>query len=282
MKYIYLILVFFLLSCSTQPCDLDGDGEINLHERKVCSKNNGGESFSNDVVTNASAVIAHIGIHLESQSADSSLVYQETYWPDIISLVELADSYGYSLTLKMTPQWAQFIGMDTDRTALALSWVNKHELGVHHHGISHPGWDGYSGVNVDGQIGNITDMMELYGWYDSWLVYSGTDEETDIPPGILYETEGYPADSCCLLSSIELNDEGLSELLLQGYVTGKVGMASLDDISEAIINSDGQYVGVTLTDIGYSENKGEVVKLFDLLAQHNVSVLTVSEIMSTN
>ena len=282
MKYIYLILVFFLLSCSTQPCDLDGDGEINLHERKVCSKNNGGESFSNDVVTNTSAVIAHIGIHLETEHDQVALEYQETYWVDIFSLVELADTYDFSLTIKMTPQWAEFIGNDDGRVQTVLSWTDRHELGVHHHGTSHMAFDGYSNSGEADNVGNINDMMGLYAWYDEWFVYSGTDEDMDLPNGILYETQGYPANSCCLLSSITENEVGLLELSTRGYMTGKSGEASLNDIKNAIEDSGGQYVGVTLTDVGYSENKGEVVKLFDLLAQHNVTVLTVSEIMSTN
>ncbi len=286
MKLLGFFLIIFLISCTSSfdYCDLDKDGTIQVYEQKLCSMEK-----NESVLTVSDQVIAHIGVHLETQSPTNDLSYQEEYWPYLVDLVNLTDSYGYSLTLKMTPQWAQYIGMDIGRTNLVLSWINSHELAIHHHGFSHAGWDGYTDGNFTGNpaydhllIGNIDEMFSYYDWYDNWLVYSGTDEDTDIPPGVLYETQGYPAKSCCLLSNITVNELGLKELMKQGFVTGKGGDASLNDVRQAILNHGGQYLGVTLTDIGYSENKGEVVKLFDLLAQHNVSVLTVSKIMGLN
>ena len=277
MKYVFLVLLL-LSACSSEPCDINGDGVVDMGERKMCAgKNNIVPPVTDNVVVED--VVAHVGVHLETEHDQVALEYQETYWMDVISLVELADTYDFSLTIKMTPQWAEFIGNDDDRVQTVLSWTDRHELGVHHHGTSHMAFDGYSNSDETDSVGDIDDMMSLYAWYDAWLVYSGTDEDMDLPDSILYETQGYPADSCCLLSSITENEVGLLELSTRGYMTGKSGEASLNDIKRAIEDNGGQYLGITLTDIGYSQNRDDIVTLFNMLDRYNVTVSTVSNIM---
>ncbi|MAG60887.1 hypothetical protein CL619_03820 [archaeon] len=302
-SFILLLCCMFLLvslvSCSTESvstleeCDLNGDGVLNPAEQNNCV---GTEEKTEDLDTELQEVmseniIAHIGVHLETSGDPMSLEYQETYWEDVQDLVALADLYNFKLSLKMTAQWGEYISLDEERLALLQEWqMNGHSVGWHHHGVSHGNWDGYTNdesyMNNEDYIGDIDLMMDtirpvtLSG---TLLVGGGTDEETDWPEETIYETEGYPSESCCLISSVEESDvSGVSQLLVNGYATDKTGAASIEEIEEALLTVDvngGEYIGITLTDIGFSNHEGEITEMFDLLQSYEVTVVTVEEIL---
>jgi len=244
----------------------------------------------------SSEVVAFVAVHMETASDEHSLAYQETYWPAVVELVELADSYGYSLTLKFTPQWGMYIAQDPEKLAVVHQWqAEGHEIGLHHHGYSHVNWDGYTAVashaTDDEYLGDIEEMYANVSILSSTGIITlaaMTDEETDWPAdkGILYETEGIPGVNdeadCCFVSSPEpSNIAGVTQLQSMPYATQRGGGLTLPEIIQAISTlEEGQYIGLTLNDIGFSENREQVVKLFDAFKKQNVAVKTVSDILS--
>ncbi len=303
---VLMISLFFVVACSTEQvkilgnCDINGDGKLNISEKNNCNLGQGDDSTENsdDVVqddllkSTPENVIAHIGVHMETAEDQLNLEYQETYWEDIQELVSLADNYEFKLNLEMTAQWADYITLDQDRLALVQEWqVNGHEIGFHHHGISHPNWDGYTNdesyTDDEGYIGDIDLMMDTIRSVSIDGIIStgsGTDEETDWPEETIYQTVGIPSQNCCLVARVESSEiDGVLKLGVRGYETDKPGVASLDDIEEAILTVvDGEYIGITLTDVGFAEHNSEIEELFSLLENYNVSVLTVGQIFEND
>ncbi len=285
--FIFLLLV---VSCSEEkadPCDLNKDGKIQAYERKLCSSSQLDDTTVHDIPSDK--VIAHIGVHMEIEKDITGFSYQEKYWPVLVDLVALADQYNIKLTLKFIPQWAGYIIIDDKRLSLVRTWeANGHELAVHHHGPSHVHWDGYTDnpnwKDDRRYLGSIDDMMKLLNQLpvSGQMLTSGqTDEDTDWPDHIIYETEAVPGQGCCLLSSPQRRDNGILLLYTMPYKIDKSGEVSLEDIEDAISTiKDGQYLGITLTDAGFAAHESDVEKLFILLDSHNVDVQTTKDILS--
>lgn len=137
-------------------------------------------------------------VHFEVGGDTRSLEFQQAMWQPAVELVALSEEYGVKLNLQLNPQWAEYILGDRSRLDLLRRWQQQgHEIGLHHHGYDHGGWNGYTnrpGKEDDPRFrGSVHDMMKLM----KQLVYpyqisSGTitDEEFDYPQDIEYDTEG--------------------------------------------------------------------------------------------
>lgn len=81
-----------------------------------------------------------MAIHNEPRIEDLETNYQA-----LKELIAKANMFNMKLTLMFTPQWADFIAGDSERTAALNEWKKQgHEIAAHHHSIRHPGWDGYT------------------------------------------------------------------------------------------------------------------------------------------
>lgn len=81
----------------------------------------------------------------DSNFGNKDLRYQAVMWPTAIKIVELANKYGFKLTLALNPQWAEYILKDDKKIRIVREWQGQgHELAFHHHGFDHIDWNGYS------------------------------------------------------------------------------------------------------------------------------------------
>ncbi len=131
-------------------------------------------------------------------------------------LVQLANSYKVKLSIYFNPQWVDMILADSTMTEEVHSWQSEgHEVGLHHHGPRHQGWNGYTNMPEQEALeirqylfeltGNTEYLEgEYLGTVDSYmpkfnqLVYpyiikSGTvtDKWTDMPIEVQYDVDGY-------------------------------------------------------------------------------------------
>ncbi len=139
-----------------------------------------------------------LAIHFEVGGDTKNLAHQEALWPAAIDLIDLAGQYNAHLTLQFNPQWAEYIVKGPGRLYLLRSWRQQgHEVGLHHHGYDHRDWNGFTnrvGKEVDPKFrGSIQDMMKLVSRFvgaDHLVSGTITDEESDYPESITYDTEG--------------------------------------------------------------------------------------------
>ena len=137
-------------------------------------------------------------VHLETGGDTKSLQFQQSYWPVLADIINLADKFTAKLTLQFNPQWIEYILEDRIKLAEIRKWQEMgHEMGLHHHGYDHDDWNGYTNRNDKERDprfrGNVQDMMELAGrFFDPGQLLSGTitDEEFDYPDSIKYDTQG--------------------------------------------------------------------------------------------
>ena len=310
MIIIVLSLSILFLSCSSEKdlpqkdpikCDLNFDGEISAAEKMKCISdlNKNSEIEPDKVIDTTSdkdlyeGTVVHVGVHTEIQEDPTSLDYPEKYWPSLLSIVELADDYGVKLTIKFIPQTAEYILQDNEKLSIVRNWEKYgHELGFHHHGLSHKYWDGYTNAyneipkkSLSKYLGTMDDAINIV----NQLPISGevltagiTDEETDWVEGILYETEGFSDSDSSLLSEPHITSEGSIELYSRPYATGKAPDVNLEDIEKSLLDvPEGYYLGITINDDGYDEHKGEVEDLFKFIQENNIKTNTIKETLSS-
>jgi len=125
-------------------------------------------------------------------------------FPELIELVELADSVGVHLTILFTPQWADQITLNPDYLIKVRQWQqNGHEIGAHHHGIAgKASWDGYTNHNpadwpdpadFNGNMERYYDRISPVAG-DSLLLtgaFSLEEAGVDWPMGMIYQTQGH-------------------------------------------------------------------------------------------
>lgn len=115
-------------------------------------------------------------IHFEVGENTKNLEYQEAYWPEVNNLIALSKPYKANLTLQFNPQWVEYFLKDKTKLELLKKWQQEgHEIGFHHHGYDHEGWDGYtnrSGKEDDPRFrGNMANMMELWEQFVQRFVF---------------------------------------------------------------------------------------------------------------
>jgi hypothetical protein len=75
----------------------------------------------------------------------TNLYFQQVTWPSTVRMIETADTFNIKLTLAIQSQMAEYILRDTSKINLFNRWVdNGHELAMHHHGVNHIDWGGYT------------------------------------------------------------------------------------------------------------------------------------------
>ena len=83
----------------------------------------------------------------------NSLTFQRVFWPSVVNMVQIADSFNIKLTLALQSQMAEYILQDTNKINIFNNWVqNGHELAMHHHGIGHIDWGGYTNRFMEHRI----------------------------------------------------------------------------------------------------------------------------------
>jgi len=143
----------------------------------------------------------------------NNLYFQQVTWLSTVHMVETADTFNIKLTLAIQSQMAEYILQDANKINLFNSWIeNGHEFAMHHHGVKHIDWGGYTN-RFQG-----TSYPDDYLWLDRFQnsgLYRGemqlsfnylqqlateindsvvtgciTDTQIDKPDGIIYLTEG--------------------------------------------------------------------------------------------
>ncbi len=109
----------------------------------------------------------HDSIPVDPASGAPNMNRPRTFWPDLVELVEAADTGGHELTLMFTAQWAYFVlhfvctvpddgdadpaytyhggAYDTCLALVRAFEAHGHEIALHHHPFEVPAaWDGYT------------------------------------------------------------------------------------------------------------------------------------------
>ncbi|MBN2201175.1 T9SS type A sorting domain-containing protein [bacterium] len=130
-----------------------------------------------------------------------------SYWPALVRMVALADSFDAKLTIEFNPQWADTILPDAALLAQVRGWqAVGHEVAAHHHGVSYgpSGWDGYTNrppsefplaVRYRGDMQDYYDLLSRLAG-DSLLTTCCAPDTVDWPVGIPYRTEGHDVGDC--------------------------------------------------------------------------------------
>ncbi len=143
----------------------------------------------------------------------NNLYFQQVTWLSTVHMIETADTFNIKLTLAIQSQMAEYILRDANKINLFNNWIdNGHEFAMHHHGVNHIDWGGYTN-RFQG-----TSYPDDYLWLDRFQnsgLYRGnmqlsfnylqqlateinnnivtgciTDTQIDKPDGIIYLTEG--------------------------------------------------------------------------------------------
>ncbi len=300
----YLLFATVLLAgCTGGISDLETDGATppNLPDLTQQVQSDTKDSSTNEVKSNDildvevdeddESLNAYIMVHLEPNDAQTI----SSQWKLLEELVDLSGEYNIKLTLSFTPQWAQYI-LDNNEALLQLnSWEEEgYEVAVHHHGVSHVTWDGYTNAmpfkKRTDYKGDMNDLMSLVQSISTKQVLSGsmTDEDTDWPAGLLYRSYGNPKNKLQNLLSTPTkyiyNGQEVLELTKSAYMTGKPVDVKLSDIENAINSADieNEILGIALSDDSFSLSliEGDIKELFELLDSYNVEVRSLSEILS--
>ena len=143
----------------------------------------------------------------------NNLYFQQATWLSTVHMIETADTFNIKLTLAIQSQMAEYILRDTNKINLFNNWIdNGHEFAMHHHGVNHIDWGGYTNrfqgtsypddylwLDKFQNSGLYRGNMQLSFSYlqqlateinDSVVTGCITDTQIDKPDGIIYLTEG--------------------------------------------------------------------------------------------
>jgi len=143
----------------------------------------------------------------------NNLYFQRVTWLSTVHMIETADTFNIKLTLALQSQMAEYILQDTDKINLFNNWIdNGHEFAMHHHGINHIDWGGYtnrfqgtsypddylwedkfqnSGLNRGNMQESFNYVQQLANAInDSVVTGCITDTQIDKPDQVIYLTDG--------------------------------------------------------------------------------------------
>lgn len=300
---IILTLLMILASCEETTCDLNKDGVVGVVEEKMCEEGRfekPAKASSKPAIENETNTIeqytidtAFISIHMEPGSNPSTTDYPALHWTDLVNLIALADEYDVKLSLVFNPQWATYILDDEKKLTLLRSWeANGHEIGLHHHGPHHGGWNGYTDQEEYKDdfkyIGTIQDMMELVNQLPAsgHVLVAGIggeeDVESDWPDGVIYETDGGADGLADILSNPTkntYNSHTVMSLRHAQYQVGKMSL-SLEKIESYLEEPQPEeYMGIVFHEKDYAKSPEKIEELFQLFEKYDVEVKTVQTIM---
>ncbi len=255
------------------------------------------DSASGDEKTNDAGVSTFIAIHMEVHPSQGVLPkdtkHPQEMWPTLGELVASADRHRVRLTLEFNPQWATYILADQGRLGTLRSWeTTGHEIALHHHGPSHGDWNGYTDrtdkTSDSRYIGTIPQMMALMRKLPAGgKILSGgiTNETTDWPEGVVYDTNG-GTEKRDLLSQparIVYNGHSVTQLRYRMYATKNKEAAALNEIEAGFDQvGNGTYMGIVFHCFDYhaGERTAAIDALFASLDKHGVSTVATSTLMS--
>jgi len=202
----------------------------------------------------------------------------------------LADKYNHKLTLEFNPNWATYILQDSSKLNLLRSWEqNGHEIALHHHGPTHPDWNGYTNredKKSDPKYkGTIEDMMKLINQLPASgkvLTAGATDETTDWAQGVIYDTNGGTSKNDLLSTPqiVSWNGFQVTQLKYRMYAVGIPTDADLNEIESAYSSAkNGEIIGIVFHVHDYDKRKSEITALFESLKNNNLKVKAVKNIL---
>jgi hypothetical protein len=204
-----------------------------------------------------------------------------------------------------TAQWARYI-QENDLIEKVRAWERAgHEIALHHHGPSHPFFDGYTNrpdliqdpsfyrFRVTYQ-GTMDDLMNLLApLSEKGIVSAGmTDQGIDWHPQLRYQAtksdrETGPSVSDLLSAPREVTYNGLPavEVLNAGYAIGRLertGQAvTLADVEAALqAGTSDQVMGLVLNDETLAGRRADVEALFLLLERYGVRARPLRELLT--
>ncbi len=250
----------------------------------------------------------------------NSLYFQQVLWPATVNMVQTADSFNIKLTLALQSQMAEYILQDEGKISLMYDWVqNGHELAVHHHGINHVDWGGYTNrfqgivypddhiwedkfLNSDLYRGNMQQgfnylqqlAIELN---DSVATGCITDTQIDKPDAIVYLTEGgNPYDLISIPDTITLPFETFyflshcqllsfykeeSEIIEDDIINHELATERLNLIKDSLSQvSDDEIMGIVFHAFDYYRFPDIYRDLFSFFNQSQVNSKSIRELMS--
>ncbi len=250
----------------------------------------------------------------------NSLYFQQVLWPAIVNMIQTADSFNIKLTLALQSQMAEYILQDEGKISLMYDWVqNGHELAVHHHGINHVDWGGYTNrfqgtVYPDDHIwedkflnsglyrGNMQQgfnyLQQLASEVnDSVVTGCITDTQIDKPDAIVYLTEGgdpndlisipdtitLPFETFYFLSHCQLlsfyKKEG--EIIEDDIINHELATERLNLIKDSLNQvSDDEIMGIVFHAFDYYRFPDIYRDLFSFFNQSQVNSKSIRELMS--
>lgn len=242
---------------------------------------------------------AFIAIHLEAHPTPN-LAYQDDHWSTLVDLVEAADAHDARLTLEFNPQWGMYLlGSENAAKLQALrAMIPRHEVGLHHHGPSHPDWNGFTNdpayIGDPRYQGSIQEMMGTFlvplvaGSAQEMVLTAGaTNEDTDWPPLIPIDTDGGAAPSDLLTEppfpQVTHGATTVRQLRYRQYATGDPNAATLQEVESRYGElDDGAVMGLVFHCQDFRHRPGEIQALFASLRDNEVEVLPVQEIVEAD
>jgi hypothetical protein len=139
-----------------------------------------------------------ITFHMETKTArvcdaSGSECATASQWSDnmdaLEGLVDLLSDAGLKGTFQHQIQWLERLDSSIQGRRITRKMITGgHEIGLHHHGASHPGWNGYTRddelSDEPGYIGDMDDYMAIvHDWERTWGSDVTTIEGTDLNAG---------------------------------------------------------------------------------------------------
>ena len=288
MKIILLITIFCIVLFGCE----------NFEEIDNPSGSGPGQTIDYSKADNLGFIAVHMEVFPGSRNT-SKTTYQEETWPNLVKLIALADQYDFKLTLQFNPQWATYLTMNHSLLSILNSWERfGHEVALHHHGPSHGDWNGYSNdtkakskAKSDlfylGDIENVLMPLMKEISLSSKILSGGiTNEDTDWPEGVLYDTDGGdPDDLTSFPTKKVFNGHNVIQLRYRVCGTSTTPAdASINEVENSyseLIN--GKILGIVFHAMNFtpqSPTHDKIKSLFSSLNSNNINIKTVKEILS--
>ncbi|HIA38648.1 MAG TPA: hypothetical protein EYN86_03965 [Planctomycetes bacterium] len=125
-------------------------------------------------------------VHCEFQKASPQA------WLDLRAMVNDANARNVKLSIELGHSWVDVALANASFAADINIWRQQgHALGAHHHGVTHPDFDGYTDTLLPTRVGDMTAFKEKMETLLGELQFGGLDEaETDWPCLVPMRTMG--------------------------------------------------------------------------------------------
>ena len=233
---------------------------------------------------------AFFAVHVETSDHNTEAGSVGDEWHMVAGMIEHADRYGHKLTLEFHAQWAEHALANPERLSEMRRWeADGHEIALHHHGLDHVFWDGYTNepghrgdVGYRGTMAEAMAMMSQLPVGGEVRTAGMTDEDTDWWPTLVYETGESGKSGGGLLSEPKAaaHDEiEVTQLAYTGFELTVGPQTKLPDVVAALEGAEaGQVLGLVSHPFDYWEKQDAFDALFAVLVEHGLSLQTVTAI----